>query len=124
VVTKQRYSNRVEYLIRLTPGTDERAPGAAVSVGLCGHWDHAGPCPWPHYSTIHPPARGGGQVMSRTAPSSLSRANYASNVIALREFADVIAQVNRPLRIDRVELAWPVEAEGGGTFLVLSNYPH
>lgn len=55
-MTKQRYSNRVEYLIRLTPGTDERAPGAAVSVGLCGHWDHAGPCPWPHYSTIHPQA--------------------------------------------------------------------
>lgn len=62
--------------------------------------------------------------MPRTERSSLSRENYASNVITLREFADVIAQVNRPLQIDRVELVWPVETEGGGTFLVLSNYPH
>jgi hypothetical protein len=24
---------------------DVRAPGAAVAVALCGHWDHEPPCP-------------------------------------------------------------------------------
>ncbi|MDG2333828.1 MAG: hypothetical protein P8Q97_06330 [Myxococcota bacterium] len=25
-----------------------------MTMELCGHWDHSGPCRWPHYSTIHP----------------------------------------------------------------------
>ena len=29
---------------------DERAPGAAVTVALCGHWEHEPPCPLaPHH---------------------------------------------------------------------------
>jgi len=32
--------------------TDSRAPGGAVTVALCGSWDHAGPCPWPHNNAI------------------------------------------------------------------------
>ena len=46
-------SHRLEFRIRLEPGSDERAPGGAVTVALCGHWDHAGPCRWPHRSNIH-----------------------------------------------------------------------
>ena len=34
------------------PGTDPRAPGGAVTVALCGHWEHDGPCRWPHHSAI------------------------------------------------------------------------
>lgn len=40
------------YRLQLQDGMDTRAPGAAVTVGLCGHWDHEGPCRWPHLSTI------------------------------------------------------------------------
>lgn len=29
----------------MEPGADEAAPGAAVTVALCGHWDHQPPCP-------------------------------------------------------------------------------
>ena len=29
----------------MDPEADERAPGAAVAVALCGHWDHEPPCP-------------------------------------------------------------------------------
>jgi len=29
----------------LPAGSDERAPGAAVTVALCGHWEHDPPCP-------------------------------------------------------------------------------
>ena len=38
--------------LRLEPGTDSRAPGGAVTIALCGHWDHEGPCRWPHHSRI------------------------------------------------------------------------
>lgn len=34
--------------LMLEPGADPAAPGGAVTVALCGNWDHAGPCRWPH----------------------------------------------------------------------------
>jgi hypothetical protein len=37
---------------------DEHAPGAAITVALCGHWDHEPPCPLaPHHT--HADRRGG-----------------------------------------------------------------
>ena len=36
----------------LAPGADPRAPGGAVTVALCGHWEHDGPCRWPHNNAI------------------------------------------------------------------------
>ena len=30
---------------------DVPAIGAAVTVALCGHWEHDGPCRWPHLTT-------------------------------------------------------------------------
>jgi hypothetical protein len=34
----------------LTSSGDERAPGAAITVALCGQWDHEPPCPLaPHH---------------------------------------------------------------------------
>lgn len=38
--------------IELNEGCDPRAVGAAVTVELCGHWEHEGPCTWPHNSEI------------------------------------------------------------------------
>lgn len=38
--------------LRLDPGTDPRAVGAAVTTALCGHWEHDGPCRWPHHNGI------------------------------------------------------------------------
>ena len=32
----------------LEPGADPAAPGGAVTIALCGSWDHAGACRWPH----------------------------------------------------------------------------
>jgi hypothetical protein len=38
--------------LALGPDADERAPGAAVTVALCGSWDHEGPCPVaPHHTS-------------------------------------------------------------------------
>ena len=31
---------------------DARAPGGAVTVALCGSWDHEGSCRWPHQTSV------------------------------------------------------------------------
>ena len=37
-------------VLSMNKDADERAPGAAVTVALCGHWEHEPPCPLsPHY---------------------------------------------------------------------------
>jgi hypothetical protein len=39
-----------EAILVMESGTDDGAPGAAVTVALCGHWDHEPPCPLsPHF---------------------------------------------------------------------------
>jgi hypothetical protein len=35
----------------LERGADDRAPGGAVTVALCGSWDHEPPCPLAPHST-------------------------------------------------------------------------
>jgi hypothetical protein len=35
----------------LEAGADPAAPGGAVTVALCGSWDHAGACRWPHQTS-------------------------------------------------------------------------
>jgi hypothetical protein len=32
-------------------GGDHAALGGAVTVALCGHWDHGDACRWPHLTT-------------------------------------------------------------------------
>lgn len=53
----------VDVELALNPGEDSRAPGAEVTVALCGHWQHDGPCRWPHNSRID---TGGGAARLRT----------------------------------------------------------
>jgi hypothetical protein len=47
-----RETHAHEARLELDPDGDERAPGAAVTVALCGHWDHDPPCPVPHRSDV------------------------------------------------------------------------
>jgi hypothetical protein len=42
----------VEAELDLDEGFDPAAVGAAVTTELCGHWEHEGPCRWPHNSAI------------------------------------------------------------------------
>jgi hypothetical protein len=32
-------------VVTMEAGGDTRAPGAAITVALCGHWEHEPPCP-------------------------------------------------------------------------------
>jgi hypothetical protein len=41
-----------EAVVELLENADPRAVGAAVTVALCGHWEHEGPCRWPHNNEL------------------------------------------------------------------------
>ncbi|TYB44167.1 hypothetical protein [Actinomadura chibensis] len=50
-------------VVSLEAGGDVRAPGAAITVALCGHWEHEPPCPLaPHHTTAE---RSGDEVRLR-----------------------------------------------------------
>jgi hypothetical protein len=52
-MTQERLDALVhEATLDLEPGTDPRAPGGAVTVALCGHWEHECACRWPHHTSI------------------------------------------------------------------------
>jgi hypothetical protein len=38
--------------LQLGEDTDAAAVGAAVTVALCGHWEHEPPCRWPHNNAV------------------------------------------------------------------------
>jgi hypothetical protein len=47
----------------MNPGGDVRAPGGAITLALCGSWEHEGPCPRaPHHTDA---ARSGSEVRLR-----------------------------------------------------------
>lgn len=43
----------------LEPGADQAAPGGAVTLALCGSWNHPGPCRWPHQTSAEWDAQAG-----------------------------------------------------------------
>ena len=51
-----------EAWLALAKGADSRAPGAAVTVALCGHPEHEGPCRSPHHTSAEPK---GGKLVVR-----------------------------------------------------------
>jgi hypothetical protein len=40
-----------EAVLAMADTADERAPGAAITVELCGHWEHEPPCPLASHHT-------------------------------------------------------------------------
>jgi hypothetical protein len=48
--TRETYVHEAE--LRLAEGADPAAPGGAVTTALCGHWEHDGPCRWPHNNDV------------------------------------------------------------------------
>lgn len=52
-----------EAVVLMAADGDVRAPGAAITVALCGHWDHDPPCPLaPHHTATE---RSGDEVRLR-----------------------------------------------------------
>ena len=42
----------IETMLEVGDLLDHRAPGGAVTAAICGNWDHAGPCRWPHNNSL------------------------------------------------------------------------
>jgi hypothetical protein len=42
----------IDAVLAMHADADPRAPGGEVTVALCGHWEHDGPCRWPHNSRL------------------------------------------------------------------------
>ena len=60
-MTRAAYAH--DALLDLEPGGDDAAPGAAITVALCGSWSHEPPCPLaPHHTRAH---RSGREVRLR-----------------------------------------------------------
>jgi hypothetical protein len=53
-----------EAVLVMPPDADTRAPGAAITVALCGHWKHTPPCPLAAHHTRA--ERAGDRVLVRT----------------------------------------------------------
>ena len=70
----------------LGEGVDVAAPGGAVTLGLCGSWDHDGPCRWPHHSAI-----------AATGPTWTLRVVFVADH---REVADVRRRIGASLASD------------------------
>jgi hypothetical protein len=87
-VTRETFVH--EATVELTPGSDAGALGAAVTVELCGHWEHEPPCRWPHNTAVELAAE------SRTAVRTVF-------VAAAEDEVEVRSRVERGLR--RGELA-------------------
>jgi hypothetical protein len=52
-MTRASYAH--DAVVVLEGGGDSRAPGGAITVALCGHWDHQPPCPLvPHHTDAAP----------------------------------------------------------------------
>jgi hypothetical protein len=52
-MTRAAYAHDAVFV--LDAGGDSRAPGGAITVALCGHWDHEPPCPLaPHHTDATP----------------------------------------------------------------------
>ena len=81
--------------LALTADVDRRAPGGAVTVALCGHWEHEGACRWPHHSALD----------DADAVARLRTVAVASDT----ERDEVVRRVERELRSDR---RWRVVAFG------------
>jgi hypothetical protein len=59
-----RHAFAHEAVLVMQEDADLRAPGAAITAALCGHWDHQPPCPFAAHHTRA--ERVGDQVRLRT----------------------------------------------------------
>jgi hypothetical protein len=51
-VSRQPFAH--DAVLAMAAAEDDRAPGGAITVALCGNWEHPPPCPLaPHHTAAH-----------------------------------------------------------------------
>ena len=109
-----------EATIESHPGSNVHAIGAAVTVELCGHWEHQPPCRWPHHTAaeeIRP-----GRVLTRTvvvagiesqeAERRVRAALAAGSAPWVEGSWSMLAVARVPPRSDDIELAEQISPSG------------
>jgi hypothetical protein len=89
--------------VRLGDGGDSHAIGGAVTVALCGHWEHDGPCRWPHHTAAVAAGDGRYRVTTRFACATGEEADVRARIAA----AVASGELTGP---DDVVTTWSVDA--------------
>ncbi len=93
--------------VLLEPDAERAAPGGAVTLRLCGSWNHLGPCRWPHHTSAEWDGRRGKIRVVFTAPP-----DEAAEVRALIDHALAEGACVGP---DGKQSRWQVTTHGAGT---------
>ena len=99
---REHYAHVAE--LRLGEGVEPSEVGAAVTVALCGSWDHEGPCRWPNNHDID--ASGAYRVLFVAPPADEAevRARIETTLHAATHWT-VLQSGPRPVAPDEQELA-------------------
>lgn len=102
---RQPYAH--DAVLEMAPDADVRAPGAAVTVALCGHWEHEPPCPLaPHHTSTE-------RVADRVAVRILFATEPAREALVRARIDEALAHG----RLDSPEgtTTWRLTSSHGGT---------
>jgi hypothetical protein len=96
-----------EAILELARDVDPAEVGAAVTAELCGHWEHEGPCRWPHNNCIEPDSAPARFRTLFIAPSAEANEVHERIDHALRSAAGwrVLTSRERAVATDELELA-------------------
>jgi hypothetical protein len=86
----------------MNPESDYRAPGAAVTVGLCGSWEHPPPCPLAQHHTTAQPA-------GRQLPLRILFATEPSHEVEVRDRIDAALRQGHLTGPDGSSTHWQFE---------------
>jgi hypothetical protein len=94
-------------MLELAHDVDPAEVGAAVTVELCGHWEHEGPCRWPHNNCIETDSAPARFRTLFVAPSAEANEVHERIDRALRSSAGwtIVTSGQRPVATDELELA-------------------
>ncbi len=97
----REFPHQLTARVRLAPGGDERAVGGAITVALCGHWEHEGACRWPHLTEVAPAENGVLGVVVRFDCSAGEESEVRDRITAA-------ISTGRLIGPDGVETGWEV----------------
>jgi hypothetical protein len=104
-VARQAYAH--DAVVVLDPGGDPDAPGGAITVALCGHWDHPPPCPLaPHHTAA--------AATGQTVQLRVLFATEAANVKRVRALIGDALAFGRQAGPDGRTTTWRLRSEGAG----------
>lgn len=107
------YAHEAVLELEVDSDASAAAPGAAITVELCGHWKHEGACRWPHHTAVV--ARAGRVLTVRVlfAAATADRDEARDRVttgLCQGELTGPSGQVHR-WRVIREAASSPVEGE-------------